>query len=84
MSKEGYVFDHFAWVYADGTETELNDPVIVPDYHNTTIKIYYAQPAHYRFTFINDKSGKVIADTLVVKIADVKTNVDKYVLDLDA
>ena len=84
LSKDSYVFDHFAWVYADGTETELNDPVIVPDYHNTTIKIYYAQPAHYRFTFINDKTGEVIADTLDVKIADVKTNVDKYVLDLVA
>ena len=84
LSKEGYVFDHFAWVYSDGTETELNDPVVVPDYHNTTIKVYYAQPAHYRFTFINDKTGEVIADTLDVKIDDVKTNVDKYVLDLVA
>ncbi len=84
LSKEGYVFDHFAWVYSDGTETELNDPVVVPDYHNTTIKVYYAQPAHYRFTFINDKTGEVIADTLDVKVDDVKTNVDKYVLDLVA
>ena len=85
LAKSSYVFDHFAWVYADGTETELNDPVVVPDYHNTTIKVYYAQPAHYRFTFVNDKTGEAITvDTLDVKINDIKTNVDKYVLDLVA
>ena len=85
LAKSNYVFDHFAWVYADGTETELNDPVVVPDYHNTTIKVYYAQPAHYRFTFVNDKTGEAIrVDTLDVKIDDIRTNVDKYVLDLVA
>lgn len=78
-----YVFDHFALVYVDGTESSaLQDPVVVPDYNGMTIKVYFAQPALYRFTYINEATGEVIHDTEEIQVADVKTNVDKYVLDL--
>ena len=85
LANHSYVLDHMTWVYSDGSESsELKDPVVVPDYDNTTIKVYYAQPAHYTFTFVNDETREEIEDVLTVDIADVKTNVDKYVLDLVA
>ena len=85
LANHSYVLDHMTWVYSDGSESsELKDPVVVPDYDNTTIKVYYAQPAHYTFTFVNDETREEIEDVLTVDIADVKTNVDTYVLDLVA
>ena len=42
MEGRNYNFHHYAWVYSDGTETELdNDVIVVPDHDGTTIKVYF-------------------------------------------
>ena len=64
----GYNFDHYAWVYADGTETVLTDPVVVPDYDGTTIKVYFVkveeyEDVHVRFEFVDMDGNSVLPAT---------------------
>ena len=64
----GYNFDHYAWVYADGTETVLADPVVVPDYDGTTIKVYFVkveeyEDVHVRFEFVDMDGNSVLPAT---------------------
>ena len=64
----GYNFDHYAWVYDDGTETVLTDPVVVPDYDGTTIKVYFVkveeyEDVHVRFEFVDMDGNSVLPAT---------------------
>ena len=68
LATEGYNFDHFAWVHADGSEATLTDPVVVPDYHNTVIKVYFTKveeytDVHVRFEFVDMDGNTVLPAT---------------------
>ena len=68
LAADGYDFDHYAWVLADGTETVLTDPVVVPDYDDTTIKVYFVkveeyEDVHVRFEFVDMDGNSVLPAT---------------------
>ena len=68
LAVDGYDFDHYAWVLADGTETVLTDPVVVPDYDDTTIKVYFVkveeyEDVHVRFEFVDMDGNSVLPAT---------------------
>ena len=68
LAADGYDFDHYAWVLADGTETVLTDPVVVPDYDGTTIKVYFVkveeyEDVHVRFEFVDMDGNSVLPAT---------------------